>query len=142
MDEIRFNEIYVKCRKFLVVCAITNTVYTLVGETIRGLEELKVKLKENILVLLEDFMSLTFEEMMKNIGEQVIKLTNDALVRIGKSELSEANSNTIKTLIIDLSSKNLQENSVYKLLCKRKTLREIYCHHFHSFIFNFFFPFN
>lgn len=58
MDEIRFNEIYIKCRKFLVVCAIVNTVYSLVGESIRGLEELKVKLKENILVLLEDCLSL------------------------------------------------------------------------------------
>lgn len=58
MDEIRFNEIYIKCRKFLVVCAIINTVYTLVGESIQGLEELRVKLKENILILLEDFMSM------------------------------------------------------------------------------------
>ncbi len=58
MDEIRFNEIYVKCRKFLVVCSIINTVYSLVGESIRGLEELRVKLKENILILLEDFASL------------------------------------------------------------------------------------
>ena len=58
MDEIRFNEIYIKCRKFLVVCTIINTVYTLVGESIQGLEELRVKLKENILILLEDFMSM------------------------------------------------------------------------------------
>lgn len=56
--------------------------------------------------------------MMKNIGEQVIKLTNNALVKIGKSELNEASSNSIKSLIVDLSSKNLQENTVYKLLCK------------------------
>mgnify|MGYP001810916330 CR=1 FL=1 len=58
MDEIRFNEIYVKCRKFLVVCAIVNTVFTLVGDSIHGLEELRLKLKENILILLEDFMKL------------------------------------------------------------------------------------
>ena len=58
MDEIRFNEIYVKCRKFLVVCAIVNTVFTLVGESIRGLEELRLKLKDNILILLEDYMQL------------------------------------------------------------------------------------
>jgi hypothetical protein len=58
MDEVRFNEIYVKCRQFLVVCAIINTVYTLVGESIRGLEELRQKLKSNILILLEDFMKL------------------------------------------------------------------------------------
>jgi hypothetical protein len=55
---------------------------------------------------------------MKNIGEQVIKLINDSLTKIGKSELNEANTKCIKTLIIDLSSKNLLENSVYKLLCK------------------------
>jgi hypothetical protein len=58
MDEVRFNEIHVKCRKFLVVCTIINSVYTIVGENIRGLEELRIKLKENILVLLEDFMKL------------------------------------------------------------------------------------
>lgn len=58
MDELRFNEIYVKCRKFLVVCAIINTVYTLVGESIRGLEELRLKLKDNILILLEDYMHM------------------------------------------------------------------------------------
>ncbi len=57
MDELRFNEIYVKCRKFLVVCAIINTVYSLVGESIRGLEELRSKLKQHILVLLEDYMA-------------------------------------------------------------------------------------
>lgn len=118
MDEIRFNEIYVKCRKFLVVCAIVNTVFTLVGESIRGLEELKLKLKQNILILLEDYLSTTFEEMMKNIGEQVIKLTNDALVKHGKSQLNEESSNCLKNLIVDLSTKNLHENSVYKLLCK------------------------
>lgn len=118
MDEVRFNEIYVKCRKFLVVCAIVNTVFTLVGESIRGLEELRTKLKENILILLEDYLSMTFEDMMKNIGEQVIKLTNDALVKHDKNQLNEASSNCIKSLIVDLSSKNLHENSVYKLLCK------------------------
>ena len=58
MDEMRFNEIYIKCRKFLVVCAIVNTVFTLVGESIRGLEELKLKLKDHILILLEDFMKM------------------------------------------------------------------------------------
>lgn len=103
-----------------MVCGIVNTVFALLGESIRGLEELRVKLKENILVLLEDFLSMTFEEMMKNIGEQVIKLTNDALVKHGKSQLNEASSNCIKTLIVDLSSKNLHENSVYKLLCEFK----------------------
>lgn len=119
MDEIRFNEIYVKCRKFLVVCAIINTVYTLVGEAIRGLEELRNNLKKHILVLLEDYMQQTFEEMMKNIGEQVIKLTNDALVKHDKKELNEQQVKTIKSLIVDLSSKNLHENSVYKLLFTR-----------------------
>jgi hypothetical protein len=58
MDEVRFNEIYVKCRKFLVVCAILNTLYSFVGESIRGLEELRQKIKTNIIVLLEDFMSM------------------------------------------------------------------------------------
>ena len=58
MDEIRFNEIYVKCRKFLVVCAIVNTVFTLVGESIYGLNELRQKLKDNILVLLDDCLSM------------------------------------------------------------------------------------
>jgi len=119
MDEVRFNEIYVKCRKFLVVCAIINTVYTLVGESIRGLEELRLKLKDNILILLEDFMKLTFEEMMKNIGEQVIKLTNDALIKHDKKELNEQQVKCIKSLIIDLSSKNLHDNSIYKLLFTR-----------------------
>ena len=119
MDEVRFNEIYVKCRKFLVVCAIVNTVFTLVGESIRGLEELRQKLKQNILILLEDYLSVSFEDMMKNIGEQVIKLTNDALVKHGKSQLNEESSNCLKNLIIDLSTKNLHENSVYKILCKK-----------------------
>ena len=118
MDEMRFNEIYIKCRKFLVVCGIINTVYTLVGESIRGLEELRVKLKESILILLEDFMNMTFEDMMKNIGEQVIKLTNDALVKIDKMPLNQTQEKCLKNLIVDLSSKNLHENSVYKLLCK------------------------
>lgn len=119
MDEIRFNEIYVKCRKFLVVCSIVNTVYALVGESIRGLEELRLKLKQNILILLEDFMDMTFEEMMKHIGEQVIKETNEALVKHGKSKLSESSETTLKHLIVDLSSKRLLENTVYKLLFAR-----------------------
>jgi hypothetical protein len=118
MDEIRFNEIYVKCRKFLVVCAIINTVYSLVGESVRGLEELRVKLKENILVLLEDFMSQSFEDLMKSIGEQVIKLTNDALVKHGKRTMNESQVDCLKALIVDMSSKNLHDNSVYKLLCE------------------------
>ena len=47
MDEVRFNEVYVKCRKFLVVCTVVNTIYTLLGETIRGLSELRENLKQN-----------------------------------------------------------------------------------------------
>ena len=56
--------------------------------------------------------------MMKNIGEQVIKLTNEALVKHDKKELNDQQVNTIKTLIVDLSSKNLHDNTIYKLLCK------------------------
>lgn len=119
MDEIRFNEIYVKCRKFLVVCAIINTVFTLVGESVRGLEELKLKLKNNILILLEDYMNITFEEMMKNIGEQVIKLTNDAMIKHSQRPLVESQEKCLKSLIVDLSTKSLNENSVYKLLFAR-----------------------
>jgi hypothetical protein len=58
MDEVRFNEIYVKCRKFLVVCTIINAVYSLLGQVIYGYEALKLKLKQNILVLLDDFLNL------------------------------------------------------------------------------------
>lgn len=119
MDEIRFNEIYIKCRKFLVVCAISNTVFTLLGESISGLEELKTKLKNNILILLEDFMNMTFEELMKHIGEEVIKLTNESLVKHGKKNLNESQEGCLKSLIVDLSSKSLHENSVYKLLFSR-----------------------
>ena len=124
MDEIRFNEIYVKCRKFLVVCAIINTVFTLVGESVRGLEELKLKLKNNILILLEDYMNITFEEMMKNIGEQVIKLTNDAMIKHSQRPLVESQEKCLKSLIVDLSTKSLNENSVYKLLCNSYFLNQ------------------
>lgn len=118
MDEVRFNEIYVKCRKYLVVCTVVNTIYNLVGESIRGLEELKVKLRQNLLVLLDDFMNLTFEELMQSIGSEAIKLTNDALNKIDRRPLDENQEKLIKTLIVDLSSKNLHENSVYRLLCE------------------------
>jgi hypothetical protein len=60
--------------------------------------------------------------MMTNIGEQVIKLTNDALVKHDKKTLSESQDKCIKTLIINLSAKKLHENSVYKLLCKNGLL--------------------
>ena len=55
---------------------------------------------------------------MKNIGEEVIKLTNEALVKHDQKSLDEAKVKVLKSLIVDLSSKNLHENSVYKLLCK------------------------
>lgn len=119
MDEVRFNEVYVKFRKFLVVCTIVNTIYGLLGETIRGLSELRDNLKKNILVFLDDYMKHTFEEMMLSIGEEVIRLTNDALLKIDKKPLDDVQVKTIKTLIVDLSSKNLHENSVYKLLFAR-----------------------
>lgn len=54
---------------------------------------------------------------MKNIGEQVIKLTNDALTKHGKKPLNESQVDCLKSLIVDMSSKNLMDNSVYKLLC-------------------------
>ena len=56
--------------------------------------------------------------MMKNIGEQVIKLTNDSLTKHSQKVLGESQEKCLKSLIIDLSSKTLHENSVYKLLCK------------------------
>ena len=55
---------------------------------------------------------------MTNIGQQVIKLTNDALNKHNQRSLTESQEKCIKTLIVDLSSKNLNENSMYKLLCK------------------------
>jgi hypothetical protein len=55
---------------------------------------------------------------MKNIGEQVIKLTNDALVKHGKQVMNDSQVECLKSLIVDMSSKNLHENSVYKLLCE------------------------
>ena len=58
MDEMRFNEIYVKCRKYLLICTIINAVYSLLGDAVYGYEALKLKLKQNILVLLDDFLSL------------------------------------------------------------------------------------
>ena len=64
-------------------------------------------------------MCRSFEELMKSVGEQVIKLTNEALAKHGMTVLSEAQENTLKSLIVDLSSKNLHENSVYKVLCKQ-----------------------
>jgi hypothetical protein len=63
-------------------------------------------------------LNRTFEEMMKNIGEQVIKLTNDSLTKHSQKVLGESQEKCLKSLIIDLSSKTLHENSVYKLLCK------------------------
>jgi hypothetical protein len=60
MDEMRFNEIYLKCRKFLLVCAITNIVFTLLGDNIIVSEELKNKLKEHILILVDELMNKYF----------------------------------------------------------------------------------
>ena len=71
-------------------------------------------------------MSMTFEDMMKNIGEQVVKLTNDALVKHDKKSLNESQEKCLKSLIVDLSSRNLHENSVYKLLCKEKKKLKFY----------------
>ena len=57
MDEMRFNEIYLKCRKFLLVCAIMNTIFTFLGESLVASEELKNKLKEDILILVDEFIN-------------------------------------------------------------------------------------
>jgi len=56
---------------------------------------------------------------MKNISEQVIKVTNEYLSKHDKKQLSESVENCLKTLILDFSSKTLNENSVYKLLFSR-----------------------
>lgn len=55
---------------------------------------------------------------MKSIGEEVIKLTNEALVTLNKNMLDKTQEKCIKSLIIDLSSKPLNENNVYRILCK------------------------
>jgi|688.fasta_scaffold2693107_1 hypothetical protein len=60
MDEMRFNEIYLKCRKFLLICALINTVFTFLGDSIVVLEELKNKLKEQILILVDEFINKYF----------------------------------------------------------------------------------
>ncbi len=63
-------------------------------------------------------MLRTFEELMKSIGEEVIKLTNEALVTLNKNVMDKTQEKCIKSLIVDLSSKPLNENTVYRLLCK------------------------
>ena len=55
---------------------------------------------------------------MKSIGEEVIKLTNEALVKLNRNVLDKTQEKCIKSLIVDLSSKPLNENTVYRLLCK------------------------
>lgn len=84
----------------------------------------------------------SFEEMMKNIGEEVIKLTNSALKKHEKKELSESQEKLIKSLIVDLSSKNLHDNSVYKLLCNLPKLLFIlyYVFPFQIYLFPLFSP--
>jgi hypothetical protein len=64
--------------------------------------------------------------MMLNIGEQVLKLTNEALVKHDKKPLNEQQEKCIKSLIVDLSSKSLHENSVYKLLCKITRFKNLF----------------
>lgn len=119
MDEMRFNEIYLKCRKFLLVCAVMNTIFTFLGESIAALEELKNKLKEDILILVDEFINKTFEELMKHIADQIIKITNEYMAKNDKKRLNESQEIGLRALIVDIASKDILENSVYKLLFSR-----------------------
>ncbi len=57
--------------------------------------------------------------MMKRISEEVCKLINDVFEKSNKKKLNESQESLLKSLIVDISSKNLLENSVYKLLCNK-----------------------
>jgi hypothetical protein len=120
MDMTRINSIKAKVAKLTLIGSVFLVTYATVGAPIQGLQELKDKLKEQLMLLIsENGNNYSVEDLksqMTSVSLQVIKVVQSCLESHGFSQLDSNKEDSLKTQIIDISN---NENRLRKVVERR-----------------------
>ncbi len=119
MDMTRINSIKAKVTKLTLIGSVFLVTYATVGTPIQGLQELKDKLKEQLMLLISENGNNSVEDLksqMTSVSLQVIKEVQSCLETHGFSQLDSNKEDSLKTQIIDISN---NENRLRKVVERR-----------------------
>lgn len=116
LDQSRLLELKDRTNRLTLVTSLLLVTYNTVGQSISGVQPLKVKMKEEICTLLEGADEKSLESSLENIGEQVNKNIETFLKDHGFSARDEAQQKALKGQIVALKDK---DNPILSVMSKR-----------------------
>ncbi|XP_053388389.1 T-complex protein 11-like protein 2 [Mercenaria mercenaria] len=116
LDQSRFLDLREQTQHLTLVTSVLLVTYNTVGQSIAGVQSLKVKLKEEICTLLEGVEDGNLESVLENISEQVNKNVEVFLKEHGFPAHDETQQKTLKGQITTLKEK---DNQIITLMSKR-----------------------
>ncbi|KAL4233545.1 T-complex protein 11 [Mactra antiquata] len=114
LDQYRFLDLGAQTQRLILVTSVLLVTYNTVGESISGVQPLKLQLKDEVCTLLDSDGEL--EKKMENIAEQINKNVEVFLMDHGFKARDEGQQKTLKGQIIGLKDK---ENPVVAVMRKR-----------------------
>lgn len=117
LDQSRYLELREQTLRLTMVTSILLVTFNTVGQSIAGVQSLKVKLKEEICTLLEGGEEAgNIETALENISEQVSMNVEVFLKDHGFQPRSETQKTSLKGQIVALKEK---DNQIYTIMSKR-----------------------
>ncbi|XP_052277357.1 T-complex protein 11-like protein 1 isoform X2 [Dreissena polymorpha] len=116
LDQSRLLVLRDQTQRITMVTSVMLVTYNTVGETIQGVQQLKVKLKDEICAILEGDYEKELTSRLEGIAEQVNKNVTVFLEEHGFKPLEESHQRTLKGQIRSLANK---ESPVITLMSKR-----------------------
>ncbi|CAF3447699.1 unnamed protein product [Rotaria socialis] len=120
LDEIRYNQVHIATMRLLIISAIMTVLSHLTGSILREYEPIKIMLKSEMIILLDDFpQKRKLKDVLISISEQVVKTTRDELNKFDRAKIITDNEQQIKDAIIVIGENHVIEHAVFKLLFQR-----------------------
>lgn len=135
MDEIRYNQVHVATMRLLLISTIMTVLSHLTNSILRDYESIKMQLKSEMIILLDDFphkksvefsipsnsrssSSRKLKDILISISEQVVKTCKEQLSKHDQAKIIIDNEQNIKEAIRSIGEHHVIEHAVFKLLCK------------------------
>ncbi|GFR76357.1 T-complex protein 11-like protein 1 [Elysia marginata] len=116
MDQFRFMSMRDKLHSLALITSVQLLTYSVVGPAVDGVEDLKVKLKNHVEVLLQDVAEKGIGPVLESIAAQVGKDVNDSLTSRSLPPMTDESQQALRGQIKDLANRT---NTVRKLMVNR-----------------------
>ncbi|KAK3798020.1 hypothetical protein RRG08_034581 [Elysia crispata] len=116
MDQFRFMSMRDRLHTLALITAVQLLTYSVVGPAVDGVEDLKMKLKNHVEVLLQDVAEKGIGPVLESIAVQVVKDVNDSLSNRSLPTMAEESQQALRGQIKDLANRT---NTVRKLMVTR-----------------------